>query len=207
MDTPLHIVSLASFAALLVACASSPYPAAPTVPPSLQAPAGSTLYLEALASGVQIYECSRKPDSTYEWAFKAPEATLTARSGQPLGKHYAGPTWEALDGSTAVGEAKAREPAPSPSAIPWLLLAAKSNSGSGTFANAKFVQRVATVGGIAPTEACNESTIKKDSSGSLLGFVRLLPLATPRSLHASAAADRVGSGVWSASARCGLHLR
>ena len=72
MDTPLHIVSLTSFAALLVACASSPYPAAPTVPPSLQAPAGSTLYLEALASGVQIYECSRKPDSTYEWAFKAP---------------------------------------------------------------------------------------------------------------------------------------
>ena len=39
MDTPLHIVSLTSFAALLVACASSPYPAAPTVPPSLQAPA------------------------------------------------------------------------------------------------------------------------------------------------------------------------
>ena len=103
MDTPLHIVSITSFAALLAACASSPYPAAPTVPPSLQAPAGSTLYLEALASGVQIYECSRKPDATYEWTFKAPEATLTARSGQPLGKHYAGPTWEALDGSTTVG--------------------------------------------------------------------------------------------------------
>ena len=163
MDTPLHIVSLTSFAALLVACASSPYPAAPTVPPSLQAPAGSTLYLEALASGVQIYECSRKPDSTYEWTFKAPEATLTARSGQPLGKHYAGPTWEALDGSTTVGEAKAREPAPSPSAIPWLLLAAKSNSGSGTFANTKVVQRVTTVGGIAPTGGCTESTIKKEA--------------------------------------------
>ena len=164
MDTPLHIVSLTSFAALLVACASSPYPAAaPTVPTSLQAPAGSTLYIEALASGMQIYECSRKPDSTYEWTFKAPEATLTARSGQPLGKHYAGPTWEALDGSTTVGEAKAREPAPSPSAIPWLLLAAKSNSGSGTFANAKFVQRVTTVGGIAPTGGCTESTIKKEA--------------------------------------------
>jgi len=50
----------------------------------------------------------------------------------------------------------------SPSAIPWLLLAAKSNSGSGTFANAKVVQRVTTVGGIAPTEGCSESTIKKD---------------------------------------------
>ena len=48
MDTPLHIVSITSFAALLVACASSPYPVTPAVPPSLQAPAGSTLYLEAL---------------------------------------------------------------------------------------------------------------------------------------------------------------
>jgi Protein of unknown function (DUF3455) len=162
MKTSLPIACLASLAVLLAACASQPVPLAPAVPPSLQAPTGSTLYLEVLASGVQIYECSRKPDSTYEWAFKAPEATLTARSGQLLGKHYAGPTWEALDGSTAVGEVKAREPAPSPSAIPWLLLAAKSNSGSGTFANAKFVQRITTVGGIAPTEVCSESTIKKE---------------------------------------------
>jgi hypothetical protein len=95
MHTPLRTASLVPIAALLVACASPPHLAAPAVPPSLQAPAGSTLYLEALASGVQIYECSRKPDSTYEWVFKAPEATLTARSGQLLGKHYAGPTWEA----------------------------------------------------------------------------------------------------------------
>jgi hypothetical protein len=163
MHTPLHTVSFASFAALLVACASPRYPVAPTVPPSLQAPAGSTLYLEALASGVQIYECTRKPDSTYEWTFKAPEATLTARSGQFLGKHYAGPTWEAVDGSTVVGEVKARAPAPSPSAIPWLLLTAKSNSGVGTFASAKVVQRVATVEGIAPTRGCTESTIKNEA--------------------------------------------
>jgi Protein of unknown function (DUF3455) len=163
MKTSLPTGCLSSLAVLLAACASQPVPVAPAVPPSLQAPAGSTLYLEALASGVQIYECSRKPGSTYEWTFKAPEATLTARSGQPLGKHYAGPTWEALDGSTTVGEVKAREPAPSPSAIPWLLLAAKSNSGSGTFANAKVVQRVTTVGGIAPTEGCTDSTIKKEA--------------------------------------------
>jgi hypothetical protein len=162
MNTPLRAVTFASFAALLAACASSPYPTAPAVPASLQVPAGSTLYLETLASGVQIYECSRKPDSTYEWAFKSPEATLTARSGQVLGKHYAGPTWEAVDGSRVVGEAKARDPGPSASAIPWLLLAAKSSSGVGTFANTKAVQRVATVGGVAPAGGCTESTIKKE---------------------------------------------
>ena len=78
MKTSLPTACLSSLAVLLAACASQPVPLAPAVPPSLQAPAGSTLYLEALASGVQIYECSRKPDSTYDGAFKAPEATLTA---------------------------------------------------------------------------------------------------------------------------------
>ena len=163
MLTHLHTATIASFAALVVAYASPTYSAEPIVPPSLHAPAGTTLYLETLASGVQIYECSRKPDSTFEWAFKAPEATLTARSGELLGKHYAGPTWEALDGSTAVGEVRARDAGPSPSAIPWLLLAAKSNSGAGTFASAKFVQRVYTVGGTAPTGGCTESTIKQEA--------------------------------------------
>ena len=163
MHTPLHTAFLASFAALLVACASPRYSAAPSVPPSLQAPAGSTLYLEALASGVQIYECSRRADSTYAWALKAPEAVLTARSGQLIGKHYAGPTWEAVDGSTVVGKVRAQDPAPSPSAIPWVLLDAKSNAGVGTFAGAKVVQRVATVGGIAPTGGCTESTIKSEA--------------------------------------------
>jgi hypothetical protein len=163
MHTPWSTALLAPVAALLTACAGTPGPTPPTVPPALQAPAGNSLYLEVLASGVQIYECSRKTDSTYEWAFKAPEATLTDRSGRVLGKHYAGPTWEAGDGSAAVGEVKGRDPGPNPTAIPWLLLAAKSNSGSGTFADARFVQRVATVGGVAPAGGCAESTLRSQA--------------------------------------------
>ena len=159
MHTPWSTALLAPVAALLTTCAGTPGPTPPTVPPALQAPAGTTLYLETLASGVQIYECTRKADATYEWTLKAPEATLTDRSGRVIGKHYAGPTWEAADGSTAVGEVKARDPGPSPTAIPWLLLAAKS-SGTGLFADAKFVQRVATVGGVAPAGGCAESTLK-----------------------------------------------
>ena len=156
---PLAAPLVASLVALLASCASAPPPTPPDVPPALQAPAGTTMYLETLASGVQIYECARKADSSYEWAFKSPEAVLTDRSGRVLGKHYAGPTWEAPDGSAAVGAVRARDPGPSPTAIPWLLLAAKS-SGSGLFADAKFVQRVATVGGVAPAGGCAESTIK-----------------------------------------------
>jgi len=146
----------AAFALLpvLAACATAPQP--PQVPPALQVPAGQVLHLKALARGVQIYECQAKADgSGRAWVFKAPEAMLADRAGQPLGKHYAGPTWEGLDGSTVVGEVKARDPGPDATAIPWLLLAAKSNGGSGVFATTRSIQRVATVGGIAPAaELC-----------------------------------------------------
>ena len=147
--------------AMLAGCASAQPLSPPEVPATLRPPAGQSLYLEALATGVQIYECSRKTDSTYEWAFRAPEASLADRSGRSLGKHYAGPTWEASDGSTVVGEVKARDPGPKSSAIPWLLLSAKANTGSGTFAAAKSIQRVATAGGLAPAEPCTGTKLKQ----------------------------------------------
>ena len=149
----------AALAALLGACSTTPSVSPPDVPAALQAPAGQMVYLEALATGVQIYECSQKPDSTYEWTFKAPEASLATRSGQYLGKHYAGPTWESTDGSAVVGEVKARDPGPASSAIPWLLLGAKANRGSGAFSGAKSIQRVSTNGGIAPAEPCDASGV------------------------------------------------
>jgi hypothetical protein len=144
-------------------CATVPATALPDVPATLRPPAGQVVYLEALATGVQIYECTSKPDkpSTYEWAFRAPEATLVDRSGRSLGKHYAGPTWESVDGSTVVGEAKARDPGPKQSAIPWLLLGAKATTGGGTFGQAKSIQRLQTVGGVAPSEPCSATNAKQ----------------------------------------------
>jgi hypothetical protein len=136
--------------ALLAACAHAPVPAPPDVPEPLHAPAGQVAYLKALATGVQVYECTPKSDGTAEWVFKAPEASLMDTSGKPLGKHYAGPTWQGEDGSAVVGEVKAKAPSPDASAIPWLLLAAKSNVGAGAFAEARSIQRVDTVGGTAP---------------------------------------------------------
>ena len=163
MKSAWRFSSILPTAVLITGCASAPPLAPPTVPPALQPPPTLSLYLEALAAGVQVYECSRKSDATFEWAFKAPEATLSDASGHALGKHYAGPTWEAVDGSTVVGEIKARDAGPTTTAIPWLLLAAKSNTGSGTFAGAKYVQRVATIGGIAPTQGCSESTLRQQA--------------------------------------------
>lgn len=145
--------------------APEPYQA----PDSLKPPAGQVLFLEALASGVQIYDCAAKPDGDgFAWKFRAPEATLADRDGKPIGRHYAGPTWEALDGSKVVGEVKAREPSPTPkTAIPWLLLTAKSvgvaihSDAAATAANiqnvlaqTKSIQRLSTGGGVEPAEAC-----------------------------------------------------
>jgi hypothetical protein len=122
------------------------------IPPPL-APQPVTILLgKYAATGAQIYVCRTK-GATNEWAFKAPEAELVDPEGRPFAKHYAGPTWEAPDGSKAVGKVMANEPAPKAGAIPWLLLSAES-SGSGVLAGVRFVQRVDTSGGVAPGGSC-----------------------------------------------------
>jgi Protein of unknown function (DUF3455) len=133
------------------------------LPAALRPPAGQTVFFETQATGVQIYECRAKANdpSAFEWAFRAPEAGLFDNAGKPLGKHYAGPTWEALDLSNVVGEVKARDPGPDPKAIPWLLLSAKTVSGKGVFSETKSILRVRTVGGIAPAQACAEANLKQ----------------------------------------------
>lgn len=122
------------------------------IPAKLAPPAGATLLGKYAAKGVQIYNCVAK-GAANDWAFKAPEALLTDAKGKLFAKHYAGPTWEAPDGSKIVGKAMANEPAPKAGAIPWLLLSVES-SGTGVLAGARFVQRVNTAGGVGPTGSC-----------------------------------------------------
>jgi len=138
-------------AAIPISCATRP-----PVPDSLQPPAGETLALDTTATGVQVYECSAVPSQPdrYEWAFKAPEAELFDKTGRRIGRHYAGPTWEADDGSTVVGAVKARVDSPTAGAIPWLLLTARSATGNGVFGRTTSIQRLATQGGMAPGRAC-----------------------------------------------------
>jgi Protein of unknown function (DUF3455) len=81
--------------------------------------------------------------------------------GKPVGKHYAGPHWESIDGSKVVGSVKARADAPQAGAIPWLLLSTTSTGPSGAFSKTTSIQRVATVGGVAPSEGCSAATVGK----------------------------------------------
>jgi hypothetical protein len=128
------------------------FPQSQDIPSALAPQQGAMLLGKYAAKGVQIYVC-RVKEATNEWAFKAPEAKLVDAEGRPFAKHYAGPTWEAPDGSKAVGKVLANEPAPKAGAIPWLLLSAES-SASGELAGVHFVQRVNTSGGVAPSGTC-----------------------------------------------------
>lgn len=133
--------------------------APPTMPEAIAIPGGQRVLLKAVAKGVQIYVCKPKEGAAnvYEWTLKAPEANLFNDSGQVVGKHYAGPTWESTDGSKVVGKLHAKVDAPEATAIPWLLLDAKSNEGSGVLSAVKTIQRVATVGGKAPADGCDQA--------------------------------------------------
>src|SRR5690349_1101897 len=105
----------------------------PVVPNNLKAPTGELPILKVTAKGVQIYICTANATDAakFEWTLKAPEAELFDDQGGKVGKHYAGPTWEAADGSKVVGEAKERADSPGGKGIPWLLLKAKETSGNG----------------------------------------------------------------------------
>ena len=98
--------------------------------------------------GVQIYQCTGGG-----WAFQSPRASLRDDKGNLAAEHFAGPTWQAADGSIVVGR-KIAESTPDPDAIPWLLLEAASNTGDGIFGTVKYIQRLATSGGKAPIESC-----------------------------------------------------
>ena len=127
------------------------------IPDSLRVPAGQVLALSAHGVGVQIYACTAAKDDPghFSWTLTAPEAELQDASGKHLGKHYAGPTWEAGDGSKVIGEVAAKADAPDAAAIPWLLLRAKSTSGAGIFTPVVSIQRLYTDGGKAPATVCS----------------------------------------------------
>jgi Protein of unknown function (DUF3455) len=130
------------------------------VPEPLRAADGEQLAMTLRARGVQVYECRAVKGSpyAYEWALVAPDAELFDAQGAHAGKHYAGPHWEAIDGSRVAGTVKARAEAPAAGAIPWLLLAAKSDGPDGVLSKVSSVQRVNTAGGVAPTGGCAEAT-------------------------------------------------
>jgi Protein of unknown function (DUF3455) len=120
---------------------------------NLHVEAGNKVLFHVYAEGVQIYRWNGT-----SWIFVAPEAVLFADAGSHgvVGIHYAGPTWETLSGSKVVGTVLDRC-TPASDDIPWLLLGALVNEGPGILDRVTFIQRINTVGGIAPTDPGNSS--------------------------------------------------
>jgi hypothetical protein len=151
------VIMIAALVFLVAGCAGVPTPA---VPDRLRPATNEYLLKTVAAKGVQIYECRAVKDrsAAYAWAFVAPEADLFDAAGNKVGKHYAGPHWEAADGSKIKGAVKESSAAPVENAIPWLLLSATSDGPAGAFSRITSVQRVNTVGGMAPKGACSEAS-------------------------------------------------
>jgi hypothetical protein len=150
-----------SIASLLVLLAGCTVPPVDSAVPAKLVPEGEQEFERVLADGVQIYECRAAPGTPTgaSWIFIAPEAELFDARGRVAGKHYAGPHWEALDGSKVVGTTQARADAPQPGAIPWLLVSTRSDGAQGRFAKVTSVQRLNTRGGVAPAETCDVKNV------------------------------------------------
>ena len=135
-------------------------PKGPEVPSTLAVEAGNRVFLVAHASGVQIYSCNAT-STALSWGLVAPRANLYDDRGRLIGTHYAGPTWQAKDGSTVLGQ-RVDGVTVDPTAIPWLLISAVSTTESrhgDRLADTTFIQRVATTGGLAPAATdCNAAT-------------------------------------------------
>lgn len=114
--------------------------------------------IEAFGKGVQIYSC-KAANGSYAWGLKAPNASLSDAKGNVIGKHFAGPSWQANDGSTVVGEPLSVSPSPNAGAVAWLVLHAKSHAGDGVMTNVQYIVRTRTEGGVAPANGCDASHV------------------------------------------------
>lgn len=114
---------------------------------SVQVPQDTIMAFHAYALGVQTYRWNGTA-----WAFVAPTAVLYADAGfhGQIGTHSAGPTWTSNSGSRVVAT-RVAGCSPDPNSIAWLKLAAVSSDGPGIFEGVTFVQRVNTLGGLAPS--------------------------------------------------------
>ena len=156
-------VALVAGTTMLIACANEgpTDPKGPSLTPAavsftkapelgtcdrLNAPEGSRLLYHVYASGVQIYRWNGTA-----WALYGPDAILSADAGgkSVVGTHSVGPRWDSNSGSRVDGTVIDRC-TPNPNAIAWLLLSAKA-SGNGIFSTVTHIQRVNTVGGVAPS--------------------------------------------------------
>lgn len=124
------------------------------VPAAIAPAADQTIKAKYNAVGVQVYMCNGVAAGP-TWTFVAPQANLMKDNGKLVATHFIGPTWQGNDGSSVVGSKTAGATVDA-TAIPWLLLTATSHADSdGFFQDVTSIQRLSTVGGLAPATGCD----------------------------------------------------
>ncbi len=130
--------------------------------PSAIAVADGTAIVTLHAEGAQIYQCKSDSDgkspsqkTALTWQFREPIATLILE-GKSVGRHYAGPNWDYIDGSGVKGKVAASAPGATPNDISWLKLDVVDHRGDGILSSAATVQRINTRGGAAQGPCENE---------------------------------------------------
>jgi uncharacterized protein DUF3455 len=134
---------IAGFAALItLACPAW----AEDLPAGVAAP-GEKQIVRLYAEGAQVYECKAGTDGKLTWTFREPIATLLL-DGKTVGRHYAGPNWEHIDGSVLAAKVAGRAPGATAKDIPWLRLDVTDRRGNGVLSGATTIQRINTKGGV-----------------------------------------------------------
>jgi hypothetical protein len=180
-QTTRRIRSIASTAALAAALAVSlPQPAhadnvtPPPVPDGLEVPEGNRAFLVGHAVGSQNYVCLPS-GAGFAWTLFTPQATLFDDHGRQLITHFFSPnpfenrivraTWQhSRDTSTIWARLFAPPSTAAPfvaeGAVAWLVLEVvpppDGTRGGGALSRTTFVQRLNTLGGVAPTTGCAE---------------------------------------------------
>jgi hypothetical protein len=126
------------------------------LPAAVQVPAGNKVALETVGVGEITYQCREKQGAAgqYEWFFVGPKAALNDRAGSQVGSYYGPPaTWESRDGSKVTATQVAVAPAGAGN-IAHQLVKANPAMGQGKMTGVTYIQRVATKGGVPPSDAC-----------------------------------------------------
>src|SRR6202047_2303890 len=154
LEYDMSFLARAALTLLLLSGLSVSAKAQTPLPDAIASP-GETVVLSAHAEGAQVYECKAGADGKLAWAFREPIATLLV-DGKTIGRHYAGPNWEHIDGSAVVGKAAGNAPGATADDIPWLKLQVVSSRSSGVLTGVTTVQRINTKGG-KPDGACDKA--------------------------------------------------
>jgi hypothetical protein len=153
------------------------------VPANIQVEKGNKAFLEGHAVGTQDYICLPS-SSGFAWTFFGPQATLFNEHDKQIITHFLSPnpspndplgsdtprvTWQhSRDTSTvwAMKIAESSDPAfVELDAIPWFLLevvgAQDGPTGGDKLPETTFIQRLNTLGGVAPSTGCTSTDVGK----------------------------------------------